>query len=184
MPCSAEQRFGDGSLTCWSYDVPVAGAAPREWPPRPGRGTPLRATSRIDHEAYMSISNLRALAGAFALLAGAAVLDVSGVLAQQAPDDSTFTSTSCGVGTLSECGREDIKKCSWKFEFHLDPRKEMGGITIGVYDCKDYGFKALYKDRNGTSEQPPSCYGGGSRGTGLPGTRGSGDELEEDNFCF
>ena len=122
----------------------------------------------------------RLLAGAFAMLAGVAALDVSGALAQALPTSGgTITSTTCSVGTLTECGRETIVKCEWKFDINANVFTRSGGLSGGRFECKDAGFKTLYKDRT----PAPSCSAvGGSQGSGLTGTRGSGDD--EDSFCF
>ncbi|MBL0172786.1 MAG: hypothetical protein IPP90_19170 [Gemmatimonadaceae bacterium] len=128
----------------------------------------------------------RLLAGAVALLAGVAALDVTGLLAQALPtSDGAITSTTCSVGTLTECGRETIQKCEWKFDINLNILGRSGGFSGGRFECRDYGFKTLYKDKN-SSTSSTSCptVGGGSQGTGLTGTRGSGDELSDDLFCL
>ena len=132
----------------------------------------------------MTMKANRALLGVIALLLAAAGLDVSGAFAQALPTtDGTITSTTCSVGTLTECGRETIQKCEWKFDIDLNVFTRSGSISIGRYECRDYGFKTLYKDKNGPAPST-SCPtgGGGSQGTGLVGTRGSGDE--DTSFCL
>lgn len=127
----------------------------------------------------------RAFVGALTVLLAVAALDVSGALAQALPtNDGTITSTACSVGTITECGKEIIQKCEWRFELDLNIIVRTGGISFGTYECKEYGFKTLYKDAKSTLGSCPT-YGGGSQGTGLTGTRGSGDDgSDDDMFCL
>ncbi len=133
----------------------------------------------------MTKKSNRAFVGALTVLLAVAALDVSGALAQALPTSvPTTTSTACSVGTITECGKEIIQKCEWRFEFDLNVIVRTGGISFGTYECKESGFKTLYKDTTGT---PGSCptLGGGSQGTGLTGTRGSGDDASDDDvFCL
>ena len=132
----------------------------------------------------MSTIALRILAGAAALLLTFAAVDVPGARAQTAyPTAEGTTATTCGTGVLQFCGTETIQKCEWTFEVDLNLFTRCGGIKVGRYECKSYGYKTLYKDQREVTVPGCSTIGGGSRGTGMTGTRGSGED-DGDGFCL
>jgi hypothetical protein len=119
----------------------------------------------------------RVLLGTFALLFALAGLDVSGALAQALPTDGTVTATTCGTGTRTECGQQDILKCEWKFEIDFNILTKSFSLKTGEQSCTKIGTKTLYKDIDTvTGGTCTRTIGGGSRGTGSTGSRGSGDE--------
>ena len=130
----------------------------------------------------MSTIALRILAGAAALLLTFAAVDVPGARAQTAyPTAEGTTATTCGTGVLASCGSEVIQKCEWTFELDINIFTRSGGIKVGRVECKPYGTKTLYKDQREVVIPDCSTIGGGSRGSGSTGARGSGDD---DAFCF
>ncbi len=133
----------------------------------------------------------RALMGVCALFFAVAGLDVAGAFAQALPTTDPsgaqgVTSTTCGVGTKERCGNVSIMKCSWKFEFNLNIIGKGGGLSTGEYDCQKIGSRDLYKDIDTpTNPNCTSTIGGGSRGSGSTGSRGSGDDDGYgDESCF
>ncbi len=121
----------------------------------------------------------RAAFGVFALLFTVATVDVSRAMAQ-----TTVMPTACGVGSISACGSEEIKKCETTYSFNLNVLMQSGGFTYSTTHCTTAGYKTLYKDNRttatGAPSQPSSC--GGSTGTGLGGMRGSGDDDNDETF--
>ena len=129
----------------------------------------------------------RAVVGVTALIFAIATFDVGRAFAQAVIVDGgtgTTTSTACGMGTREECGFQDIMTCSWKFELDIGAITRTGGLRIGKYECQKTGRRTLYKDVNGTllgtGGDCGTTVGGGSRGGGLSGTRGSGDDAGDE----
>jgi len=119
----------------------------------------------------------RTLFGAIAVLFATATLEVSGALAQALPGD--VTSTTCGPGTMHECGSENIVHCAFKFDIQINPLTRGGGISVGRYECKNVGVRNLYKDTRTSN----SCTIREGPGSGPGGTSSrSGGHDDEGNF--
>lgn len=128
----------------------------------------------------------RAAFGVFALLFTVATVDVSRAMAQT----TTLTPTVCGAGVIAACGTESITKCETTFSFNLNVLMQSGGFTWSTTHCTNAGYKTLYKDVKKTStgtgtgtESTTINSCGGSKGAGLTGMRGSGDQEETVALC-
>jgi hypothetical protein len=107
----------------------------------------------MQSEAFMSRTFNRALAGAFALLAAVAVVDVATAHAQSSLQPG-IVPTPCQSGAINECGEKEIQTCSWKIEFNLSSLPWGGGFTVFVQECHVSGRYKLYKDLKEGSFKP------------------------------
>ncbi len=124
----------------------------------------------------------RVAAGVVALLVATATINVAQAFAD---DPIEIVSTPCGAGTITPCGTEKIQKCEWRFGISYDPFAKGGSFSIGTYECKEFGYKTLYKDKKVTHTTAPSIPGKCTpveNLSALTGARGGNVEVQE--LCF
>ncbi len=127
----------------------------------------------------------RTLFGAIAVLFATATFEVASAIAQTQVNTGDVTSTTCGPGTLVECGSENIVACEFKFDFQFNPLTRGGGISFGSNECRNVGTRRLFKD----DRRQNSCTGLGAPlgpGSGPGGTSnrsGGHDDGADGEFC-
>jgi hypothetical protein len=109
----------------------------------------------------------------FTALFAVAVLSVSTAHADEEDDP---ISTTCGAGTLNECGRVADIQCDWVIEFAYNGGWRVA-IKIGRTNCKVEGYLPVYKDRDNRSSLSGSCNLL-SPFVGMPPGTGCSDEFE------
>lgn len=92
----------------------------------------------------------RLAASVSALLAALAVLDVSTAAA------ANPVSTTCGAGTLHECGKAPVVSCDWNLEVNAGIGGTWG-VRISKTNCRVTGYVPLYKDREAQSTLSGAC---------------------------
>lgn len=88
----------------------------------------------------------------FATLVALATVNVATARA----DEGDPISTTCGAGTLEECGERPIIVCDWTVEFG----QGLGGVfsfKIGRTNCHSMGSVKIYKNTNASSSLSGSC---------------------------
>jgi hypothetical protein len=94
----------------------------------------------------------RLAASVFAVLVALATVNVATARAEEGDP----ISTTCGAGTLEECGEKPIVVCDWVIEFG----QGLGGvftIKIGRTNCHSMGSVKIYKNMNSQSALSGSC---------------------------
>ena len=98
----------------------------------------------------------RIAAGVLAVLTAVAVLDVSRLRADEFETD--IVATTCGAGTLKECGQEAIETCDWDIAFNINPTQYSFGFHVKKTNCRVTGYKPIYKDnQRGDLTFKPNC---------------------------
>lgn len=94
----------------------------------------------------------RLAAAVFAVLVGLATVNVA---TAHAEEDEPI-STTCGAGTITECGKVQQQMCDWSIDFSYG-----GGWNItfrfSKTNCRSVGEVPIYKDRNASSSLSGSC---------------------------
>ena len=98
--------------------------------------------------------HVRLAAGVLAIVGGLAVVGVS---TAEAAEEGPVISTTCGAGTLTECGTKAIETCDIEFSVTLDPTDKNFGITFKRTNCRSTGTVTLYKDMTQNSSLSGSC---------------------------
>ena len=105
-------------------------------------------------------SRINHIAGSvLALLAAVAVFDVSNLRADEFDDvNADVISTTCGAGTLKECGQAPIETCDWDISFNWNPAGGSIGFSVKRVNCRVTGSVPIYKDNErGSYVFSPSC---------------------------
>ena len=99
----------------------------------------------------------RIAAGVLAALTAVAVLDVSRLRADEF-DDGDVVATTCGAGTIKECGQAPVQNCDWDVSVSFNPSSSSFGIHVKRSDCRVTGHVPIYKDNErGSYALSPSC---------------------------
>src|SRR5262245_55943819 len=102
----------------------------------------------------------RVAGGLLALFTAVAVIDVSNLRADEFddPEGSDVIATTCGAGTLKECGQAPVQTCDWKVSFNWNPSGGSIGFTFEKVNCRTTGYVPIYKDNpRGSYVFSPSC---------------------------
>jgi hypothetical protein len=106
----------------------------------------------------MSTKISRLATGVLAVLMGVAVMSVSTAWADDFEEAAADPiSTTCGAGTVENCGQKPITECSWEFSISLNPYDKNFGLTIKKYNCVVTGYVPIYKNQTDTSVISGSC---------------------------
>lgn len=98
----------------------------------------------------MTTTSTRPLGWLIAALAAVAFLAHPAINAQPAtPGAGDVTSTTCGGGTLYECGYENKTECTQTVEVKYTYRGVE--VTYGKGPCTNHGETRIYKDRPTTN---------------------------------
>ena len=99
----------------------------------------------------------RIAAGVLAALTAVAVIDVSRLAADEF-DEGDVIATTCGAGTLKECGKAPIENCDLDMSFSFNPTSSSFGVSFKMINCKITGYVPIYKDNErGSYVLSPSC---------------------------
>src|SRR6187549_4246907 len=108
----------------------------------------------------MSSQINRIAGGVLALLTAVAVIDVSNLRADEFDDfgDGDVIATTCGAGTLKQCGQAPVQNCDWEVSLNWNPSGGSIGFTVKRTNCSTTGYVPIYKDNErGSYVFSPSC---------------------------
>lgn len=91
----------------------------------------------------LALVNLSLLAG-LTLAAADGFAQVAQPVEQ--PTTAPVISTTCGTGTLTQCGHKNLYQCEWSISFNINPLTYSGGFSFARQKCVVSGTIPLYKD--------------------------------------